>query len=81
MTQPTNERVKLTAPQVERLNDAIILYPSRTWVDRDGITRTSSAVINDFVSSLARFYREHGYLTAKQYARIACIVEVKEVRN
>lgn len=67
--------VTLSPVQLERLEAAIIRYPSRTYIDRGGITRVSSAVINEFVSSLVRFYGQHGYLTANQYARIAHIVQ------
>lgn len=66
--------VTLDAAQLAKLEAAFIRYPSRTVIDQDGNTRTTSAVIDQFVSSLLSYHRKHGYLTAKQFAAVKDIV-------
>lgn len=74
LSQPAG-RVTLTDEQMERLEAAIIRRHSYTFVDRYGITRTTQAARNEFVSSLVDFHKARGYLTQNQYARVAYIVE------
>lgn len=74
LSQPAG-RVTLTDEQMERLEAAIIRRHSRTFVDRDGITRTTQATRNEFIDSLFDFHKARGYLTERQYARVAYIVE------
>ena len=75
-TQTTpSEHVRLTDEQLQRLEAAIIGRPARTFIDRGGITRTTSVYINEFVSNLVKFYKARGYLTVNQYARVAHILE------
>lgn len=73
----TQGRVRLTEEQVKRLEAAIIRRPARKYVDPFGNTRVTQVSINQFVSSLVKFYRLYGYLTAKQYALIAHIVQME----
>lgn len=74
--RPTpNGCITLSPAQIERLERAIVRYPGRTFVDQGGITRTTAACIDGFISDLARYHRTHGYLTTRQYACIAHIVE------
>lgn len=68
------DRVTLTASQLERLDKAVVRRHARTFVDRDGITRVTSSVHDPFYASLVSYHRAHGYLTGRQYARIAWIV-------
>ncbi len=73
--QRKGERVTLTASQLERLDRAVIRRPARTFVDRDGITRVTQVYLDNFVADLVRFHRRYGYLTGRQYARIAWLVK------
>lgn len=71
-------RVTLTPEQLARLEAAIIARPPRTFEDRDGITRVTQAYINQFASSLYKFHKAHGYLTDKQIACVAHVVQVEK---
>lgn len=77
LSQPAG-RVTLTDEQLERLEAAVIRRHSRTFVDRDGITRTTQATRNEFIDSLVDFHKARGYLTANQVARVAYILEAKQ---
>jgi hypothetical protein len=66
--------VTLDAAQLARLEAAFIRYPSRQVIDRDGNTRTTNAVIDQFVASLLAYHRKHGYLTAKQFSAVKNVV-------
>lgn len=70
--------ITLTPEQLARLEAAIVSRPARTFVDRNGITRTTQVYINHFVSSLVKFHKFHGYLTDKQLARVAHIVQANK---
>lgn len=70
------EHIRLTDEQLARLEAAIIRRPARKYIDPFGNTRVTQISINQFVSSLVKFYRFYGYLTAKQYALVAHIVQV-----
>ena len=66
--------VTLTPEQLARLDKAVIARPSRKYEDPYGNLRVTTTVIDDFVSDLCRYHKRNGYLTAKQFARIAKIV-------
>lgn len=77
--QPTPaERVRLTDEQLARLEAATVRRHSRTFTDRDGITRTTQAARSEFIDSLVEFYRARGYLTTKQVARVSHILEAQK---
>lgn len=71
----TQGRVRLTEEQVKRLEAAVIRRNSRTFIDRDGITRTTQAARNEFIDSLVDFHKACGYLTVNQVARVKHILE------
>lgn len=74
----TSEHIRLTDEQLARLEAAVIGRPARTFIDRDGITRTTQVYINQFVSNLVKFHKAHGYLTARQVGCVKHILEAKQ---